>query len=187
MKKWHCRLFIYFCNLHFSDISSHTTYIVTGWDISPSVSWITVLANEELVTLDFHLSSTYHGKGWKIASMESKSGDAECSGHGGGLLFDSWWGAERNKTYSGFGSPTIGPRVLSSAPSPEERLDLETVVCPRGRSHSTSYWPGTASDWMPSMSLIRYSSLKIHVCWYIRKNSFQNHFMWTCFSCIVLL
>lgn len=143
----------------------HTNHIITRWDTALPGSWITLLLNEELVAQDqWHLCplSTNHGKCRGNARMDSKNEHAECSGRGNGLFYDSWRGAEWYERYSGSGSPTIGPWVHSSASSPEERLDLETAVCPRGRSHSSCYWPGTASDWMSSMSLIQHLPLKMH-------------------------
>lgn len=156
----------------------HTNHIITRWETALPGSWITVLLNEELVTLDqwnLHLVSTNHGKCRGNARMDSKNEHAQCFGHGYGLFYDSWRGAERYERYSGSGSPTIGPGVHSTASSPEERLDLETAVCPRGRSHSSCYWPGTTSDWMSSMSLTRYLPLKMHVFWLpLKKIVWQN-------------
>lgn len=146
-------------------MSMHTNHILTRWDSTLPGSWITALLNEELVALDqWHLYlSTIHGKSRGNARMDSKNDHGERFGHGDGLFYDSWRGAERYERHSGPGNPTIGPGVHSSAPSPEERLDLETVVCPWGRSHSSCYWPGTSTDWMSSMSLIQYFTLKMHV------------------------
>lgn len=146
-------------------MSMHTNHIITRWDTALPGSWITPLLNEELEALgQWHLYlSTIHGKCRGNAWMDSKDEHGECFGCGDSLFYDSWRGAEWYERYSGLGNPTIGPGVHSSAPSPEERLDLETAVCPRGRSHSSCYWPGTGTDWMSSMSLIWYLTLKMHV------------------------
>lgn len=161
-------------------MSVHTNHIITRWDSALPWTLITVLVNEELVTLDElypYLLPTYHGKCWGKACVDNKNEHTERSGHGDDvfrLFYDSWWCAKRYKRHSGSGTPTIGPGVLSSAPSPEERLDLETTVCPRGRSHSSCYWPGTISDWMPSMSLMRYFPLKMQVFWLPLKKNKQK-------------
>lgn len=111
---------------------------------------------------NYYPLSTIHVKCRGNVRMDCKNEHAECFGCGDGVFYDSWWGAEWYERYSGSGSPTIGSGVHSFAPSPEERLDLETAVCPRGRSYSSCYWPGTASHWMSAMSLIRYFPLKMH-------------------------
>lgn len=162
-------------------MSVHTNHIVRRWDTALPGSWIALLLNEEMVALDqWYLNplSANHGKCRGNAPMDSKNKHVECVGHGDGLFHDSWRGVERYERYSGSGSPTIGPGVRSSAPSPEERLDLETAVCPRGRSHSSRYWPGTASDWMSSMSLIRYFPLKVHVFWFPLRELFLKTKLW---------
>lgn len=139
------------------------TAIITRWDTAQPGWWITaLLSNEELVVLDLYFFRPLnHGKCRGNARMDSKNEHAECFGHGDGLFYDSWRGSEQ---YSRSGSPTNGPGVHSSAPSPEERLDLETVFSPGG-SFSPLYWQGTTSDWMSAMSLIRRFPLKLHVFW----------------------
>lgn len=134
----------------------HTNHIITGWDTALPGSWITAPSNEESLALDQHhlqRLSADHGRRRGITRVDGKNEPARRFGRGDGLVYDSWRSAEWYERHSGSGSPTTGPGVHSSTSSPEERLDLETTVCPRGRSHSSCYWPGTASDWMSSMSL----------------------------------
>ncbi len=144
----------------------HTNHIIARWDTAPAGSWLTVQSSEELVTLEewyTRFLSTNHGKCRGNVWVDGKNEHADCFGHGNGLFHDSWRDAERYKRYSWPGNPTNGPGVHSSAPPPEARLDLESDFCPRGRSHSSCCWPGTASDWMSSMSLMQFLSLKMHV------------------------
>lgn len=153
----------YIVNSGFRDMTTHTKHIITRWDAALPGSWVTSPLNEGLVKLDrWSLClSNIHEKCRGKARMDSKDEHGQCFGCGDHLFYDSWGAAKWCERHSGPGSPTIGPGVHSSAPSPEERLDLETDVCPRGRSHSSRYWPGTGTDWMSSMSLIRYLNLKM--------------------------
>lgn len=91
--------------------------------------------------------SSYHGKNQRTPSVAFGSGEEECRsrhvGAGAALGSASWQHRESNQTHSGFGRPTAGLGVFSAAPAPEERLGLETSVCPGGGSSPENYWPGT--------------------------------------------
>lgn len=132
-----------------SDMSLHTKHIIAGREPALPGSWIIVALNEGLAALDrwhLYLLSANHGRKWRgKARMGCENEHAECFGRGDGVFHDSRRVVEWYEMYSGAGRTAIGPGVRSSASPPEERLALEAAVCPGGRSHTSSYWPGSAS------------------------------------------
>lgn len=132
--------FLLFISVASAHISLH---ILVGWDTALSKSWIAALVSEEPAALP----SSCHGRSCKTPSAALASGQDECRGRcgsaGAALGSSSWQHRESNQTHSGFGRPTAGLGVFSAAPTPEERLGLETPVCPGGGSSPQNYWPGT--------------------------------------------